>query len=126
LALDGSTEVRVRYDDGSACLTIKGGTGLVRTEVEVDLAHADAESLWPLTEGRRLEKRRWRVPIDGGLVAELDEYEGALAGLRTVEVELPDLVAAEAFAPPSWFGREVTGDPRWSNASLARWGPPEQ
>jgi len=31
---------------------------------------------------------------------------------------------ARAFAPPSWFGREVTGEAGWSNSALARHGLP--
>jgi CYTH domain-containing protein len=31
---------------------------------------------------------------------------------------------AAAFAPPHWFGREVTGQAGWSNAALARHGLP--
>ena len=51
-------------------------------------------------------------------------FSGALAGLCLVEVEFPSVEAAEAFTAPAWFGREVTGQPGWSNASLARYGRP--
>ena len=60
--------------------------------------------------------------LDAGLVAEIDRYAGALEGLSTVEVEFPNAEQAEAFDPPAWFGPELTGDPRWSNAELARLG----
>ncbi len=43
------------------------------------------------------------------MVAELDRYEGRLAGLAVVEVEFPDREAAERFVPPAWFGDELTG-----------------
>ena len=29
---------------------------------------------------------------------------------------------ALAFQPPEWFGREVTGDPAYTNANLSRRG----
>ena len=124
LAVDGPVEVRVRFDETGARLTVKGGRGQVRTEVELELDRAAAEDLWPLTEGRRIEKVRHRVPIREGLTAEVDVYDGALAGLRTVEVEFATASGADAFEPPDWFGREVTGDAGWTNASLARHGPP--
>lgn len=124
LALDGGVEVRLRLTDAGATLTVKGGTGLRRVEVEVDVAPGEAEELWALTEERRIEKVRHRVAVEGGLVAEVDRYEGALEGLWTVEVEAPTEAAAAAFAPPPWFGEELTGRPEWSNAALALDGRP--
>jgi adenylate cyclase len=35
------------------------------------------------------------------------------------EVEFPDRVSCRKFKPPSWFGREVTGEKRYSNVRLA-------
>jgi CYTH domain-containing protein len=124
LAEEGAVEVRLRFADGEAVLTVKAGGGLTRTEVEVPLDAGAAEVLWPHTEGRRVEKVRHRVPLDDGAVAELDRYRGPLEGLVTVEVEFPTEGAAERFVPPAWFGRELTGEPGWSNAALARHGRP--
>lgn len=124
LAVDGAVEVRLRLLDDGAVLTVKAGRGEVRTEVERSLTTGEAEALWPHTDGRRLEKVRHVVPLHAGLVAEVDVYEGPLAGLRTVEVEFPDLKTAQAFAPPPWFGEELTGRPGWSNADLALHGRP--
>lgn len=123
LALDGDTEVRVRLEDGSGVLTLKNGAGRVRTEVELALSDEQAEALWPVSEGRRVEKRRRRVPY-GERVIEVDEYGGGLDGLLVAEVEFPDERAAEEFEPPAWFGREVTGDVAYKNQSLARHGRP--
>ena len=81
-------------------------------------------ALWPLTEGRRLDKTRHLFPLGDGLTAELDVYEGAHAGLLVAEVEFASAGASEAFAPPDWLGREVTGDPRFANQSLALGGIP--
>jgi adenylate cyclase len=124
LALDEDVEVRLRLTDTDATLTVKGGTGLRRIEVEVAVDEVEAAELWSLTEARRIEKVRHRVALDGGLVAEVDRYEGALEGLWTVEVEAPTEAAAAAFAPPSWFGEELTGRSEWSNAALALDGRP--
>lgn len=116
-------EVRVRIGASGTRLTIKGGRGLSRTEVDVALGDDAGEALWPFTEGRRIEKVRHRVRV-GDAVAEVDVYDGALAGLCTVEVEFASVADAEAFVAPTWFGREVTGDPAWGNASLAERGIP--
>ncbi len=123
LAGEGDVDARIRIGSTAAWLTVKAGRGLARTEVELPIDVADAESLWPHTEGRRLEKVRYRVPVDGG-VAEVDRYAGELDGLWTVEVEFANGADAGAFVPPSWFGQEVTNEPGWSNSALARRGRP--
>lgn len=124
LAGEGDVEVRVRIAGAGATLTVKGGSGLSRAEVELPVPAGEVEELWALTATRRLEKVRHRVALRDGLVAEVDVYDGDLAGLRTVEVEFADEAAAVAFAPPAWFGREVTGEEGWRNAALARHGVP--
>ena len=126
IAEDGPVEVRVRVTAASATLTVKAGGGIERTEVEAPLTVDDAESLWPNTAGRRIEKTRHRVVLDetSGWVAEVDIYAGALAGLCVAEVEFDSRASATAFSPPTWFGRELTGEPGWSNAALARHGRP--
>lgn len=123
LAEEGAVEVRVRIGPAGAALTVKAGRGLSRTEVEVPLTPEQAEALWPHTAGRRIEKVRHRVPVEGG-VADVDVYGGDLAGLCTAEVEFASEAAAAGFAPPPWCGREVTGEEGWGNAALARHGRP--
>jgi len=123
LAEEGAVEVRVRRDGDARVLTVKGGAGLARTEVELPLDAAAFEELWPLTAGRRVEKARHRLSVPGGTL-ELDVYRGALAGLVVAEVEFASREAAAAFRPPSWLGPEVTGDHRYRNAALARGASP--
>jgi adenylate cyclase len=120
----GGAEVRLRraYDDVRV-LTIKGGTGRTRVEEEVDVDRETFESLWPLTEGRRVTKTRHVIP-HGELEIELDVFEGGLEGLRLVEVEFPDERGADAFEPPDWFGEEVTGNRKYLNETLATEGAP--
>jgi CYTH domain-containing protein len=124
LAIDGPVEVRLRFDGEAATLTVKAGSGETRTELERPLSAAEADELWPATEGRRVEKVRHRVPLPTGEILELDVYEGALAGLVTAEVEFPTMVAAEVFVVPGWCAPELTDAPGWSNASLAVQGRP--
>jgi CYTH domain-containing protein len=126
LAIDGSVTVRVRIAPTAAWLTIKAGDdALRRTEVELEIEPGEAEDLWPHTAGRRIEKVRHRVAVDGG-TAEVDVFGGDLDGLCLVEVEFASEDDAAAFSAPDWFGREVTGQPEWSNASLARDGRPDE
>ncbi len=107
-------------------LTVKAGTGMVRTEVERDLTSEEFAALWEAATELRIDKRRHRLPLPGGLVAELDLFDGEHAGHRLVEVEFDDDDTAHAFRAPSWFGREVTTDGRYTNASIARFGWPDE
>lgn len=116
--------VRVRSEDGTYTLTIKSGSGLRRTEIERMLDAGEFDALWEVATDLRIQKRRHRVELDGGELAELDLFDGDLAGKRLVEVEFADEDTAGAFTPPGWFGREVTTDGRYTNAALARDGWP--
>lgn len=118
LAVSGEVEVRIRQREDRHTLTTKRGAGLARVEQEIELTAELFEDLWPLTEGRRIQKVRCEIP-HGDLTLELDEYEGHLSGLRVVEVEFPSRDAARSFQPPPWFGREVTGDRSMANRHLA-------
>lgn len=125
----GRVTVRVRRIDGEHILTIKTGSGRNRIEIERSLAPEEFDALWNEATELRIEKRRHRVPLDAdcetGLVAELDLFDGTLAGRRIVEVEFPDDATADGFVAPPWFGREVTEDNRYTNSSLARRGWPD-
>jgi adenylate cyclase len=125
LAIGGDgTEVRVRRRGGDAVLTVKGGGGRSRVEEELDIDEERFARLWPLTEGRRVEKTRHVIGAGEGLKIEVDVYAGALAGLSVAEVEFGTDAAADAFTPPAWFGREVTDDARFKNQRLASDGAP--
>jgi CYTH domain-containing protein len=123
VAADGG-EVRVRDRDGECFLTVKHGAGVVRDEFESPISAELFEALWALTEGRRVEKRRTLVPLSESLVAEVDVFSGALAGLAVAEVEFASASAAAAFVPPAWFGADVSDDKRYKNQSLALHGAP--
>ncbi|HWE93469.1 MAG TPA: CYTH domain-containing protein [Tepidisphaeraceae bacterium] len=118
-------EVRVREHGGKKVFTVKGGRGGSRSEVEVPIADDAFRSLWRLTDGRRIEKIRYRIPL-GNLTVELDVYGGKLRGLQTAEVEFKSAGQFRSFRPPEWLGREVTGRDEFSNSRLAtRNGPPK-
>ncbi|HYI20768.1 MAG TPA: CYTH domain-containing protein [Solirubrobacteraceae bacterium] len=117
-APDG-VEVRIRRRGDATLLTVKSGPAMVRVEEEIAIEADRFDALWPLTAGRRLDKVRHYVPLEDGLVVELDVYGGALDGLMTAEIEFPAEAAALAFSPPPWLGEEVTGDPAYANQNLA-------
>jgi CYTH domain-containing protein len=123
---DDGTEVRVRRRDRAAVLTVKSGRGRTRFEEEIDIDAERFARLWPLTEGRRLEKARHLIPAGAGLTIELDIYSGSLTGLKVAEVEFGSENAADGFEPPKWFGSEVTDDARFKNQNLACEGAPAE
>ncbi len=124
LAADEHRSVRVRDAGNSGCtLTVKAGSGVERTELEWPITRREFEAAWPHTEGRRVDKTRERIPL-GEHVIELDVFAGDLEGLVMAEVEFDSVEASDTFEPPAWFGRDVTDDGRYTNASLALHGLP--
>ncbi|MGH2961831.1 MAG: CYTH domain-containing protein [Solirubrobacterales bacterium] len=121
--VEGESEVRLREKGGATFLTVKRGSGEVRREEEVELRREQFDALWPLTEGRRVSKRRYAVAHDDHTI-EVDVFEHPLAGILLAEVEFHSEEASAAFDPPSWLGTEVTGDGRYANESLAMRGAP--
>jgi len=122
LAEDG-TEVRLRKIGDQYFETVKTGDGLARGEVEIDLTQQQFDRLWALTEGRRIEKTRYRIDYEW-VVIEVDVYRGKLSGLMTAEVEFESVAASRSFEPPEWLGEEVTNDSRYQNKHLAIDGVP--
>lgn len=112
-------EIRLRRKGSKHFITIKGGAGLRRREEEIEIPKPTFRGLWPLTRAARIAKRRYRIPSHGHTI-EMDVYQGSHRGLITAEVEFDSLRAGRSFQPPEWFGREITGDRRYSNAALAR------
>jgi len=111
-------QVRLRKKGKTASLTFKVGRGAHREEREIKLSPKQFSELWPGTAGRRLRKVRYEIPWKN-LLIEIDVYRGRHAGLVVAEVEFPDHLTCRRFVPPSWFGREVTGEKRYSNVRLA-------
>ncbi|HUS42986.1 MAG TPA: CHAD domain-containing protein [Ilumatobacteraceae bacterium] len=125
LAADEGRSVRVRDAGTSGCtLTVKAGSGVERTELEWSIERDEFEAAWPHTVGRRIDKTRHRIPY-GEHVIELDVFAGDLDGLVLAEVEFDTIEASDIFEPPTWFARDVTDDGRYTNASLALHGLPD-
>jgi adenylate cyclase len=111
-------QVRLRKTGSTTSLTFKVGRGSHREEREIKLSPKQFAALWPGTAGRRLRKVRYEIPWDNVMI-EIDIYRGRHAGLVVAEVEFPNTASCRRFKAPSWFGREVTGEKRYSNVRLA-------
>jgi adenylate cyclase len=112
LSVEPTVRVRlVTGHDGTrhAELTVKGKGLLRRAEYNYPIPHEDAEALLALC-ARSLSKVRRRLGR-----FELDHFRDR--ELWLAEIELGD--ERESFELPPWLGEEVTGDPRYSNSSLA-------
>jgi CHAD domain-containing protein/CYTH domain-containing protein len=110
---------RVRGGEGERFFRgIKRGEGAARLEAEEEATREVFEALWPLTEGRRVTKRRHRVR-EGSLVWEIDAFTDR--DLFVAEVELP--AGATDVTVPDWLAplvvRDVTDDPAYRNERLA-------
>ena len=119
LSTDPERTVRVRLQNGSGKITVKGisdRAGISRFEWERDITSDEASMLLKLCTGTLIAKTRYCVPI-GNHIFEVDVFEGANSGLIVAEVELED--PDEPFQKPSWLGEEVTGDPKYYNAQLS-------
>lgn len=119
------TEVRLRKKGDKYFQTVKSGGGKSRTESEVEITEEQFNALWETTAGKRLEKTRYKIPHEAGLI-ELDVYRGDLSDLVTAEMEFKSKAESDKFVAPQWLGKEVTEDKRYKNQSLALHGIPSE
>lgn len=126
LVISDEAEVRLRKSDNDFVQTVKSGSGKVRSEVEIPITEEQYQALWGMTSGKRLEKTRYKIPLDNDNFAELDVYKGDLEGLMTVEVEFKSEAQANSFIPPEWFGVDVTANKSYKNQQLATKGHPQE
>ena len=107
---------RIRIQNDLVIFTMKGKQkGIATTELEWLLPSMPHIS--ELEQHPCVEKTRYCVNAGNGLIWEVDEFEGVLAGLILAEIELEDI--NQKFEFPEWIGIELTGLKNWSNASLA-------
>ncbi len=89
----------VQSSDGSIWYrTVKSGSGISRIELEDETSREVFETMWPLTEGRRVLKRRYRIP-EGDLVWEIDQFTDRDLVLAEVELQSADTKVE----PPAWL-----------------------
>ncbi|MCC7520071.1 MAG: CYTH domain-containing protein [Flavobacteriaceae bacterium] len=113
--------VRVRIKDTQGFLTIKGignASGASRYEFEKEISVQEAQDLMAICEPGVIDKTRFIVPTDNGLVFEVDEFYGENEGLTVAEIEIPS--EDTSFTKPEWLGEEVTGDVKYFNSMLMK------
>lgn len=120
LNLSAARTVRVRTFGDRGFLTVKGPVnGLVRREYEYEIPLQDArEMLEMLCEKPLIIKDRYKIGHEG-FVWEVDQFYGENRGLVLAEIELEK--PGQDVPLPDWIAGEVSGDSRYSNASLVRY-----
>ncbi len=112
------SSVRVRIEGEQALLNIKSrSAGTSRLEFEYPIVLDDAQQMLEQLAGDLVTKTRHHVRHQG-MLWEIDEFAADNAGLIVAEIELEH--AEQAFAAPSWLGREVSHEARYYNARLAQ------
>ena len=112
--------VRVRRDGDCFYMTYKGSGLMIREEYNLPLTKESYDHLIQKADGTVITKVRYRIPLAGGLTAELDLFKGSLEGVELAEVEFLDEDAANSFTPPDWFGEDVTMDSRYHNSNMSK------
>ena len=117
LATVENASILVRVAKGKAYLNIKSSTlGIRRSEYEYEIPLQDGEEMLAnLTSGSVIDKVRYKVRC-GEHIWDLDLFHGDNTGLVVAEVELTS--EDEDFEVPLWVREEVSGDPKYYNASL--------
>ncbi|MBL0372937.1 CYTH domain-containing protein [Rhizobium sp. KVB221] len=109
--------VRIRIiDNARAFLAIKFRTSaLRREEFEYEIPYLDALEMASHSTAL-VEKTRYEVDCCG-YCWQIDVYNGPYEGLVIAEIELENESVRNPHPP--WLGKEITGDPNYSNRAMA-------
>lgn len=100
-----------------------------RDEFEWEIPVNDAYILSKFTKSRILQKLRYIIPTGQADYWEVDEYIGEDAGLVIAEHEYKKssyfskhftCIDEHEIVLPDWIGKEVTRDPKYYNANIAK------
>ena len=138
--------IRVRREDDIFYMTYKGAHSdkegeIGQVEYNMPLDEESYRRLASKAEGILIKKKRYLIPLNedafdreyllshpdltegiksGEVKIELDVFDDPYDGVVIAEVEFPDEESASKFMPVSWFDKEVTGDPKYSNAQMSK------
>lgn len=111
-----------------------------KIEYNMALDPASYDHMVRKADGNIIRKKRYLIPLNedafdpgyikirpdladkmksGDIKIELDVFDEPFEHTVVAEVEFPDEEAAAGYRPASWFGEEVTGDPKYSNAYMS-------
>ena len=113
--------IRYRAVGNAVIITIKnvdvGGVNRDEFEFSNELSNEEIDKLTTLSIKKPIEKIRYKVEF-GGLIWEIDVYQGENEGLMTADIELPNENHVINF--PEWIDKdvEITNDPKYFNVNL--------
>lgn len=119
--------IRIRRKNDEYILTYKNrpkdsGDGdnplCLAQEMEASLTKEAYEHLKEKADGVCIIKTRYRIPFKKHMI-ELDLFHGDYDGFCLAEVEFSSIEDGRNFTPPNWFGKDVSGDIRYSNSYMA-------
>jgi CYTH domain-containing protein len=118
-ATDLTKSVRVRIEDDKACCTFKAKhSDITNYEFEEPMRVEVAMGiLQHVCNGKAIHKKRFLYEYKGHIF-EIDEFYEENEGLVLIEVETVN--ADTPVELPSFVGKEVTSDYRYSNSHLSR------
>ena len=112
--------IRIRRQDDDFILTYKSKGFLSREEYNLPLNSDAYLHLKTKADGIIISKKRYLIPFSDDLTIELDIFDAPYQHLQLAEVEFPCEKTAKSFAPPNWFGEEVTYSPDYQNSTLSK------
>ena len=120
ISTQSACSVRVRLMGEKGFLTMKTKReGIQRDEFEYEIPLADAHHMLShYCDSSIVKKIRHYVRYQG-MLWEIDAFEGDNKGLILAEVELETV--DQQISLPEWVTKEVSGDPRYFNAMLAKY-----
>ncbi len=108
-------DARVRDMSGKYSLAIKGRGLISRDEMEKQIPKELFMEIWPMTEERRVGKKRLERHLGTNLV-EFDVYTDG-RDLIVAEVEVP---SAKDLSRIPLLGKDISADPKYKNRNLAK------
>ena len=117
-----SPTVRVRKEDDEYYLTYKSKAQdhISRQEYNLPLTKEAYEQLIKKAEGNIITKKRYLIPLEDDLTAELDVFDPPFAPLVLAEVEFQTVEQANAFKKPEWLGKDVSDDRQYYNSYMSQ------
>ena len=112
----------VRLQGTNCFLVLMTGTEGAMAEERTEVPRAHGDALLDVCQGRAVYERT-TVSLGGSVEALVDRYVRP-SGLDVVSLVFPDAAAAQGFAPPVWFGAEVTTDKAYDGQAIALTGVP--
>ncbi len=115
--VEPESQLRVRLADCKTHICLKYTDNLIRDEYEYEIPLKDGLEILKRCDWKLEKIRRTLNSFPDDTVHVADYYPN---GLMFVEVEFKSIEDAEAFEPPFFFGKEITGNREYSNITLAK------